>query len=631
MYVHKVTGMRLKVPWKKVLRRVGVLLGNMFRLKFFWEHCHPGKHMKFLSIDQKPAWFNNAGHTGTFTKKGGSQPRIRENFAKTRERYSILTSVPSWQEAGGPMPKVAVLFKAAPDGPVHKELLKCSFLEDWVKVQVQENGSYRSEDVVEALDWMLPQVTDTEESIIVMLDWYSGHLTDEVQDLIRSKGHTVLYHGGGCTPFTQVNDTHLHAWLQRKLCELENVWMDNERKEMRAKGQTGIPEMKRDDIVNLVQSAWQMIDHHRVATTGYSQTGPGMKLEGPVRHEEVYPNLLEVLLALESKGSTDTCIGTKIRDDAKDFVEAFVRAGRGKTWKDRHLPIEEQDGPEEALAEGLEAYSFEATDYDDRADSDRDPEEIEPEELDAGGGEEEGNDGDKAGDSDDDVVLATMTGSGDGAAAAASTDAVRTTYEEKNAELIERSVRCLLDLARARGDNTMLSRMRAELRGAECAKKARCTDVAMALRKRSEEQMENDLKRRRKADEDARLSAKDAETQKARQAEQELLREQNKIEILKLEILKAREAEKSRTAKLKHKAQQRWLQTKFPVLLAQACIQWRQSRSPEEWNAFKRLVDSNINEGVCDRVQVIPWLWDNDTSLLENALESAKRMCCNTD
>ena len=148
------------------------------------------------------------------------------------------------------------------------------------------------------------------------------------------------------------------------------------------------------------------------------------------------------------------------------------------------------------------------------------------------------------------------------------------------------------------------------------AKKARCTDVAMALRKRSEEQMENDLKRRRKADEDARLSAKDAETQKARQAEQELLREQNKIEILKLEILKAREAEKSRAAKLKHKAQQRWLQTKFPVLLAQACIQWRQSRSPEEWNAFKRLVDSNINEGVCDRVQVIPWLWDNDTSLL---------------
>ena len=92
----QVTGMKLKVPWSKVRRRVKVHLCNLFRLRAFWQLCHPDTPMRFLSVDQKPSWFNNAGHTGTYAKKGGSQPSVRENFAHTRQRYTILTSVPSW-------------------------------------------------------------------------------------------------------------------------------------------------------------------------------------------------------------------------------------------------------------------------------------------------------------------------------------------------------------------------------------------------------------------------------------------------------------------------------------------------------------------------------------------------------
>ena len=67
-----------------------------------------------LRVDQKPSWFNNAGHTGTFARKG-SQPSVRENFNHTTQRYSILTSVPSWGHANlDAPPKVAILFKAAP-------------------------------------------------------------------------------------------------------------------------------------------------------------------------------------------------------------------------------------------------------------------------------------------------------------------------------------------------------------------------------------------------------------------------------------------------------------------------------------------------------------------------------------
>ena len=55
-----------------------------------------------------------------------------------------------------------------------------------MKVQVQEHGSYRSEDMVKALDWMLPDASDSNESIIVLLDWYSGHLTEEVAEMRES-------------------------------------------------------------------------------------------------------------------------------------------------------------------------------------------------------------------------------------------------------------------------------------------------------------------------------------------------------------------------------------------------------------------------------------------------------------
>ena len=84
---------------------------------------------------------------------------------------------------------------------------------------------------------MLPAAADSSQSIIVMLDWFSGHLTDEVAELVRRKGHVLLFHGGGCTPFTQINDTHLHASLSRILLELDNKWALDKCKEAAAAGQ----------------------------------------------------------------------------------------------------------------------------------------------------------------------------------------------------------------------------------------------------------------------------------------------------------------------------------------------------------------------------------------------------------
>ena len=72
--------------------------------------------------------------------------------------------------------------------------------------------------MVQALEWMLPKANKSEESIIVMLDSYTGHTTKEVAEVIREKGHFLIFHGGGCTPVIQCNDT-VHTELYRRLVQ----------------------------------------------------------------------------------------------------------------------------------------------------------------------------------------------------------------------------------------------------------------------------------------------------------------------------------------------------------------------------------------------------------------------------
>jgi hypothetical protein len=127
---------------------------------------------------------------------------------------------------------VAVLFKGKPGGRILNDLTANYDLPEWMRVQIQENGSYRSGDVVEALEWILPDASVTGESLVVLLDWFSGHLTEEVADIVRRKGHVLLFHGGGTTPFTQVNDTHLHALMQRLLVQYENQLAHSQRKKI---------------------------------------------------------------------------------------------------------------------------------------------------------------------------------------------------------------------------------------------------------------------------------------------------------------------------------------------------------------------------------------------------------------
>ena len=274
--VMKACGMQLKVSWRKILRRVACSFGNYWRLRFFWETLFPGVPMKWISLDEKPSWFNNAGHVGTFAQRGRIAT-VREDFGATRSRYSLLTSVCSWTlpnaEALSQMPCICVLFKGTPGGTIQQRLDEDFEGPAWMKVHLQINGSYRSSDMVDALRWILPDADKPEDSIIVLLDWYSGHRTEEVEDLIAAKGHVLLFHGGGTTPFGQINDTHLHALVQSLLVEFENAMAHASLQSCRDRGLRKFPTSSRLDILHMVTAMWRNIDHHRIATTGFDVMG----------------------------------------------------------------------------------------------------------------------------------------------------------------------------------------------------------------------------------------------------------------------------------------------------------------------------------------------------------------------
>ena len=114
-------------------------------------------------------------------------------------------------------------FKGAQEGGrILRSIHASSVCPDFLLLQVQGKGSYRDTDIRDFLDWALAVADRSDESIVVMLDWVSSHRADVVASFVRLKGHILLFHGGGATAFTQVNDTHLHALVSHLLVRLEN-------------------------------------------------------------------------------------------------------------------------------------------------------------------------------------------------------------------------------------------------------------------------------------------------------------------------------------------------------------------------------------------------------------------------
>ena len=141
--------------------------------------------------------------------------------------------------------------------------------------------------MVELLSRTLDHAAQDYESTVICLDWYSGHRTAEVADTILSRGHVLLLHGGGTTAYEQVNDTHLHATLQRRMKALEVAVFDGQLSECHESGVQKAASHSRQDLCLLVESVWEDLDHTAISQRGYEQTGPLLPLTGPIYKHDV--------------------------------------------------------------------------------------------------------------------------------------------------------------------------------------------------------------------------------------------------------------------------------------------------------------------------------------------------------
>ena len=156
---------------------------------------------------------------------------------------------------------VGILFKAKPRGAVWTELTSDPNVPPWVHIQTQEHGSYRSSDMLELLERTLKPAAQDSESAVVLLDWYVGRRTVEIASLISFLRHVFLFHGGGTMPFEQVNDTHLHARLQKLMKSLEAAVFYGQLADNAALGVKKAASHSRQELVALVRVIWGHLDH----------------------------------------------------------------------------------------------------------------------------------------------------------------------------------------------------------------------------------------------------------------------------------------------------------------------------------------------------------------------------------
>lgn len=87
------------------------------------------------------------------------------------------------------------------------------------------SGSYRLEHVLAFLQrWLRPWTSERAAAgdwWLLYLDAYAAHLDPSVAEFAWSRGYVVVYHGGCTTGICQVNDTDLHAQLQKIYMDME--------------------------------------------------------------------------------------------------------------------------------------------------------------------------------------------------------------------------------------------------------------------------------------------------------------------------------------------------------------------------------------------------------------------------
>ncbi len=355
-----------KVARAVLARRLGVFWRNCIRIRYFHSKMFPGKRLRFRAYDQKPFYFNQAGDGGTLASMDEFEVDVRENFHATRARFTALTKsvdkdpdesmedVAARSHGSGSPRKLAICFKAAGSGERIRQELE---VPDNVLLQFGPKGSYRVKQVLELLEWDLGDADGDGDMEIVFLDWFSAHLHPDVQELIKKKGHVVLFIPGGATPWVAVLDTDCHAPYQRE-------YLRAEREDCAQQLMNGaaMPECDRQTVMDRTNFSWGVVPHPRISETAWKHVGVGLSLDG----EEDNKLRKQCVSFWHEQGIPAA------RERIKAAIDIGIRTGDLTSW-DQYTELLEPYDAHAPLVEGEEIERERLGDPDDDDDDGEEP------------------------------------------------------------------------------------------------------------------------------------------------------------------------------------------------------------------------------------------------------------------
>jgi len=214
-----------KCSYHMLVERCTALWKNLYYVRalamVLWE-----RRVAIFGLDQTPLQMNEAGsrNTRTLALKGAPEVCLKENCSATRQRLSVLTCVSD--DAAAASQPGGLPWQCCFKGQTKRTIrhVKAS-AEHNVGIDFSPKGSYRLENMLGFLRGALEEWTEERASAndwkILLLDSYRVHFHESIRDLCWARGYIVLFHYGGTTGVTQVNDVGLHAPFKRHYCELE--------------------------------------------------------------------------------------------------------------------------------------------------------------------------------------------------------------------------------------------------------------------------------------------------------------------------------------------------------------------------------------------------------------------------
>ena len=370
----RTVNLRYKISQSKRLLRLRVFWSNILRVRLLHECLFGRDGVDFVCMDQKPLYFNSSLACKTLAPRGSRKVALKESVADSRERFTLMSSCPSWTVSRAP--GLAVLFRheGAEDSRVTRSVRTYgSGLVQWAP-----KGSYRLQHVLDYMRWAIidkhaipeqPQaVTEPDASsadseaapaqakerhLMVVLDWFAPHLDERVDELLRDAGAGCLRIGGGLTGDVQVPDTHRHGPLTSSYRAMETR---DSQVQLRLRP-SKLPSFSRQHVFNRSKEAW-------------AQTSAGA--DG--RKEWIQNACLNALDGSEDGLIQRDLVGVwmhigmpNIREQLREEIQSEVQAGRLHSfWQYTELLESYDDHP--GLIEGMEDAEEYVHDDDDGGD-----------------------------------------------------------------------------------------------------------------------------------------------------------------------------------------------------------------------------------------------------------------------